>query len=104
MLKTEPLPQEIELPPIPKFLQPKSFDPELLYVECGRCGAPVIWEYGKASKLLLEAGIDPIELDSSCLLVTDACPMCSRKKKQYIVQIYRISTSIEQYAQLSGNA
>ncbi|MBR4741346.1 MAG: hypothetical protein IK079_00390 [Desulfovibrio sp.] len=98
------MPQAIELPAIPKLLQPKSFDPELLYVECGRCGAPVIWERGKASLLLHEAGIDPLELDSSCLLVTDACPMCSRKKKQYTVQIYRISTSIEQYAQLCGNA
>ncbi|MBQ7618207.1 MAG: hypothetical protein IJS50_04970 [Desulfovibrio sp.] len=92
------------LPSIPDILKPKSFDPELLYVECGHCGAPVIWERGRASLLLKEAGIDPLELDASCLLVTDACPMCSSKRKQYTVQIFRVSTSTEQYANHVGNA
>lgn len=54
----------------------RGYDPELLYVECGRCGAPVLWEPGRATRLLDEAGIDPLELDASCLLVTNACPMC----------------------------
>ena len=53
-----------------------GYDPELLYVECGRCGAPVLWEPGRATRLLDQAGIDPLELDASCLLVTNACPMC----------------------------
>ena len=53
-----------------------GYDPELLYVECGRCGAPVLWEPGRATRLLDEAGIDPLELDAACLLVTNACPMC----------------------------
>ena len=53
-----------------------GYDPELLYVECGRCGAPVLWEAGRATRLLEEAGIDPLELDAACLLVTNACPMC----------------------------
>ncbi|MBQ7456926.1 MAG: hypothetical protein IJS54_04925 [Desulfovibrio sp.] len=92
------------LPPIPANLQPKAFDPELLYVECSRCGAPVIWEPGRATLLLKEAGIDPLELDASCLLMTDACPMCSSKKKQYTVQIFRVSATAEQYAQKMGNA
>lgn len=55
----------------------RGYDPELLYVECGRCGAPVLWEPGRATRLLDEAGIDPLELDASCLLVTNACPMCA---------------------------
>ena len=54
----------------------RGYDPELLYVECGRCGAPILWEPGRATRLLDEAGIDPLELDASCLLVTNACPMC----------------------------
>ena len=53
-----------------------GYDPELLYVECGRCGAPVLWEPGRATRLLEQAGIDPLELDASCLLITNACPMC----------------------------
>ncbi|MDO5484360.1 MAG: hypothetical protein Q4F27_05580 [Desulfovibrionaceae bacterium] len=76
--------------PLPGSRQP--FDPELLFVECGRCGTPVIWEPGRASRLLAAAGIDPLELDASCLLVTDSCPMCG-SKKSYTVQIYRISAS-----------
>ena len=97
-------PVTIKLPTIPDALKPRLFDPELLYVECGRCGAPVLWEHGRATLLLQEAGIDPMELDSSCLLVTDACPMCSSKKKQYIVQIFRVSSNAESIMYLTGNA
>lgn len=71
-------------------LSPKGYDPELLYVECGRCGSPVMWEQGKATDILGIAGIDPLELDSSCLLVTDACPLCGGKG-HYTVQIFRVS-------------
>lgn len=68
----------------------KGYDPELLYVECGRCGSPVLWEEGRAEKLLLEAGIDPLELDSSCILLTDGCPACG-SSKEYSVRIFRLS-------------
>ena len=40
----------------------KGFDPEMVYVQCGVCGAPVIWEQGKTSELFRTAGIDPLEL------------------------------------------
>jgi endogenous inhibitor of DNA gyrase (YacG/DUF329 family) len=69
---------------------PCGYDPELLYVECGSCGAPVMWGEGRATRILAQAGIDPLELDSSCLLVTDACPMCSART-HYSVQIFRVS-------------
>lgn len=70
---------------------PKSgYDPELLYVECGRCGAPVLWEPGRATSLLEHAGVDPMELDSSCMLMTDACPACGGAS-EYTVRIFRIS-------------
>lgn len=68
----------------------KGYDPELLYVECGRCGSPVMWEQGKATHILGIAGIDPLELDASCLLVTDACPTCGGTG-HYTVQIFRVS-------------
>lgn len=72
-------------------LMPKGYDPELLYVECGRCGAPVLWEPGRATRLLDHAGVDPLELDSSCMLVTDACPACGQPD-EYSVRIFRVSS------------
>lgn len=68
---------------------PVGYDPELVYVECGRCGSPVVWEHGKATTLLETAGIDPLELDSSCILLTDGCPACS-SSQEYHVRIFRI--------------
>ncbi len=76
-------------------LQPKGFDPELLFVECSRCGAPSLWEKGRATKLLDRAGIDPLELDASCMLITDACPSCSGQK-EYTVKIFRVSSGMEE--------
>lgn len=68
----------------------QGYDPELLYVECARCGAPVLWEEGRAGRLLLEAGIDPLELDSSCILLTDGCPACG-SAREYSIRIFRLS-------------
>lgn len=76
------------------IISSKGYDPELLYVECGRCGSPVMWEQGRASHILEQAGIDPLELDASCLLVTDGCPMCGGKG-HYTVQIFRVSAGAE---------
>lgn len=70
---------------------PHGYDPELLYVECGRCGAPVLWDDGRATSLLREAGIDPLELDASCLLVTDGCPACA-SRHEFSVKICRIGS------------
>ena len=83
--------EPLTVPPIPETLRAHGYDPELLYVECGRCGAPVIWEKGRATRLLEHAGIDRLELDASCLLVTDACPMCTGNSGHYTVQIFRVS-------------
>ncbi|MDR1777482.1 MAG: hypothetical protein LBR31_06615 [Desulfovibrio sp.] len=86
--------------PLPSGPAPRGYDPELLYVECGNCGAPVMWGEGRATRILAQAGIDPLELDSSCLLVTDACPICS-DRTHYSVQIFRISNTLTPQ---SGNA
>lgn len=69
---------------------PAGYDPDLLYVECGRCGAPVLWEAGKAGELLREAGVNLAEIDASCVLVTDACPVCG-SGDTYSVRIFRVS-------------
>lgn len=75
--------------------EPKGYDPELLYVECGRCGAPVLWEPGRASKLMEHAGVDPLELDASCMLVTDSCPACG-DSGEFSVRICRVSDKLPQ--------
>lgn len=67
-----------------------GYDPEMLYVECGHCGAPVLWDDGRATRLLREAGIDPLELDSSCILVTEGCPACG-ESREYGVRICRVA-------------
>ena len=73
-------------------------------MECGRCGSPVLWEDGRASRLLLEAGIDPLELDSSCVLLTDGCPACG-SAREYSVRIFRLSEQgATQLTPLHGHA
>ncbi len=80
----------VSLSELGKISLTTGYDPELLYVECARCGAPVLWEPGKATRLLEQAAIDPLELDSSCMLVTDACPLCGGRD-EYTVRIFRVS-------------
>ena len=82
-------------PIIPADQSAMGYDPEMLYVECGRCGSPVMWGKGRATHLMEQAGIDPLELDASCLLVTDGCPLCGAKD-HYNVQIFRMGTGSEQ--------
>ena len=74
----------------------KGFDPEMVYVQCGVCGAPVIWEQGKTSELFRTAGIDPLELDPTCILVTNGCPSCSGHG-MFSVQILRVTETPAQY-------
>lgn len=66
-----------------------GFDPEMLFVECSRCGNLLFWEEGQATRLLKQAGIDPLELDPHCLLLTDGCPHCSQSKTIH-VHVYRV--------------
>lgn len=82
-------PHTVNVPVLP---QPEAFDPDMLYVECGHCGAPIVWEKGRTRRLLAAVGIDPLELDASCVLITDSCPLCGGKGR-YTIQIYRISAA-----------
>ena len=74
--------------PAPNSPEP-GIDPEMMFVECSKCGNPIVWEPGRSTEILLGAGIDPLELDAHCLLVTDGCPRCS-SSGAYHVQIYRV--------------
>ena len=53
---------------------------------------PEAWEKGRTRRLLAAVGIDPLELDASCVLITDSCPLCGGKGR-YTIQIYRISAA-----------
>lgn len=79
------LEEQTKTPPVLR----EAYDPELLYVECGRCGAPVIWEEGRARVLLKSVGVDALELDEYCMLQTDGCPGC-RPGQTYHTRIVRI--------------
>ena len=69
----------------------RGYDPELMIVECARCGRPVLWESGRSTAVLAGAGIDPLELDAHCLLLTDGCPHCRpRQKGGFSVQVFRL--------------
>ena len=74
-------PHTVNVPVLP---QPEAFDPDMLYVECGHCGAPIVWEKGRTRRLLAAVGIDPLELDASCVLITDSCPLCGGKGRYTI--------------------
>jgi hypothetical protein len=75
---------------IPPLFRKKGYDPEMLYVECSRCGAPILWEPGQTAKILQDAGISPLELDASCIILSDGCPLCS-KQDSYTVSIRRLA-------------
>jgi len=70
----------------------RGYDPELMIVECARCGRPVLWEPGRSTAVLAGAGIDPLELDAHCLLLTDGCPSCRpRQQEGFGVQVFRLA-------------
>ncbi len=80
--------EKIIIKPNPQMPDP-GFDPEMLFVECGKCGQPVLWEKGRSTEILAGAGIDALELDPHCLLITDGCPRCSNGQR-YNVQVFRV--------------
>lgn len=70
----------------------RGYDPELMIVECARCGSPILWEPGRSTAVLASVGIDPLELDAHCLLLTDGCPHCRPLRQEgFGVQVFRLT-------------
>jgi len=69
----------------------RLFDPELLYVECTKCGHPVLWKHGLTSKLLKMAEIDPSSLDERCVLMSEGCPGCTPGETTFTTQVIRLN-------------
>lgn len=74
----------------------KEFDPELLYVECTKCGQPLLWRHGQTTKLLDMAGIDMDSLDERCMLASDGCPACQPGETQFSTQVIRLTKDPKQ--------
>lgn len=70
------------------------FDPSMLYVECSRCGAPVLWAFD-FSEDLLWMGIPPEILDADCLLLYEGCPNCTPGKQVYEPRFVRLKKRLD---------
>lgn len=69
-----------------------GYDPELLYVECHKCGRPVLWDTGKTTRLLKAAGVDLHTIDERCMILSDGCPVCSpRAKHGFPLTVVRVA-------------
>lgn len=73
----------------------KRFDPEMLYVECARCGLPVLWSPGDTTNILVWAGIDTGNLDEKCMIVSDGCPACMPGQGSFSTQVVRLRKTPE---------
>ncbi|HEU6437721.1 MAG TPA: hypothetical protein VE028_09735 [Nitratidesulfovibrio sp.] len=71
--------------------QPKGYDPELMFVECARCGRPVMWEHGRATVVLHGVGVKAADIDEHCMIVTDGCAHCHPEEDEYRLKVIRIS-------------
>tara|TARA_B100000683_G_scaffold271704_1_gene313368 strand:- start:1368 stop:1655 length:288 start_codon:yes stop_codon:yes gene_type:complete len=69
----------------------RTFDPEMLYVECSQCGLPVIWKNGMTTKLLKMAEIDPASLDERCVIMSEGCPSCRPGETAFTTQVIRLN-------------
>ncbi len=73
----------------------RTFDPELLYVECTQCGQPVLWTHGLTAKLLKMADIDPASLDERCVIMSEGCPGCRPGETSFTTQVIRLNREKE---------
>lgn len=71
-----------------KTTKDKEFDLETLYVECVKCGRPLIWEKGTTTFLLEHSGIDQ-NLSSEWLLLSKGCPSCCPGHKEFTLSLAR---------------
>jgi len=73
-----------------------TFDPDLMYVECGECGNPILWEAGRTRQILELAGIDTKGLDERCCLISEGCPMCKPDASHFATQVVRLGREREE--------
>jgi len=72
----------------------KRFAPDLLYAECSRCGQPVLLEPDQTADIILWSGINPTQLDLSCMILSEGCPMCDPEEEYYSTHIVRLKLEL----------
>jgi hypothetical protein len=68
----------------------RAYDPELMYVECSRCGRPVLWEPGRTTEVLSRAGVEFGRLDDRCLILSHGCPACTHGEVFFDTKVVRV--------------
>lgn len=74
--------------PGPKTNASHHFDLETLYVECARCGRPLIWEKGTTTFIIQSSGIEK-SLGSDWLILSMGCPSCSPDQLEFVLTLAR---------------
>lgn len=82
----------------------RTFDPELLYVECHQCGQPILWKHGMTTRLLEAADIDPASLDERCVIMSEGCPSCKPGETSFTTQVIRLNKEKEDFKPMSAVA
>ena len=90
MHKDKPVTKARTAASVSSLFPQRGYAPEMLYVECSRCGAPILWEPGQTAKILRDAGISPLELDASCVILSDGRPLCT-SGDSFTVSIRRLT-------------
>jgi hypothetical protein len=68
----------------------QDFDLEMLYVECSRCGRPLIWEKGTTTFIIKSSGIEK-SLGSDWVMFSRGCPACSPDNEEFTLTLARPS-------------
>ncbi|MGE4297763.1 MAG: hypothetical protein AB7E47_07010 [Desulfovibrionaceae bacterium] len=76
------------------MVAPHDHDPEMLYVECGRCGRPVLWEAGRTTAMLARSGVEMDLLDDHCLIVSAGCPACMPDQNHFETRVVRLRETL----------
>ncbi len=88
--------------PAPHNSPENTYDPELLYVECSRCGQPVIWEQGRTTELVRKAGLAHSHLDARYMVLTDGCPSCSPEEIYFETRVVRLVPAHDEFEDYKG--
>jgi len=67
----------------------RGFDPELLFVQCRRCGRALHWEEGETSRVLAKSGVALDQLDLSMLILSDGCEACAPEELTHHADLVR---------------
>ncbi|MDR2893156.1 MAG: hypothetical protein LBV80_08760 [Deltaproteobacteria bacterium] len=68
------------------------YDPEMLYVECRKCGNPIMWEPGRTTAILARSCVSPALVDEHCMIISDGCRNCSPHADVFALSIVRLAS------------